>query len=314
MNYKELSSYIDKYMKRLKSDRKSKNTIISYTTCLNDLLDYVEVEHEDEFDFKDTVMDYIDNLGEKLRVGSINTKRSCIRSFVSFLHERDYIQENFSDYIKNLRDHKRKIEILEPDEIKQLLNHLTDELKNANGYNIYSKARNLTMIIFMLYTATRRAEVVSVKFSDIDFINNEIKILGKGNKERIIPLRTEVKESLYNFRDIIEKLHNEGFNVKSDYVFRSERVNTETGLKDSPMTARNVLKIVKNSCRNAGIEKNITAHSLRHIFASYAIQGNINIRVLSDILGHSSTSTTLDIYSHVISNDIKKQEMNKLEY
>ena len=314
MDHRKLHGYVEKYKKKLKSDRKSKNTILSYNTCLNDFLSFIKDTYEGEFELKDATMDYIDSLSGELKVGSINTKRSGIRSFISFLYERDYIKEDFSHYIKNLKNNRKQIDILEPEEIKLLINYLTDELKKAKGYNIYPKARNLTLIIFMLYTATRRGEVVNVKFSDIDFINNEIRILGKGNKERIVPLRQEVKDSLYNFRDIIEKLHNADYNVKSDYVFRSERVNPQTGLKDTPMTARNVLKIVKSSCKKAGIEKNITAHSLRHIFASYAIQSNVNLRALSDILGHSNTSTTLDIYSHVISNELKKQEMNKLEY
>lgn len=314
MDYKKLRVCVDRYIKKLESDRKSKNTIVSYNSCLNHFLGYVKETYEGEFDFKDATLNFIDSLGGELKVGSINTKRSCIRSFTSFLYERNHTKEDFSHYIKNLRNNTKETEILEPDEIKKLLNYLTDELKNAKGYSVYPKARNLTLVVFMLYTATRRGEVVSLKFSDIDFINNEIRVLGKGNKERIIPLRPEVKESLYNFRDIVEKLHNAGYNVKSDFVFRSERVNPDTGLKDSPMSARNVLKIVKNSCINTGIDKNITAHSLRHTFASYAIQGNINIRVLSDILGHSATSTTINIYAHVISNEIKKQEMAKLQY
>lgn len=314
MDYKELEIWVDRFLGKLVNDKKSVNTISSYKTTLNGLLSYVKTNYKSDFNFKNTVYEYIDSFGEDLSPGSINTKRAGIRSFISFLYGRDLIKADFSGNIANLKNNSKIKEILDPSEIKEILNYLSDELKNANGYSIYHKARDLTLFVFMLYTATRRGEVVKVKFSDIDFINNEIRILGKGNKERIVPLKQELKEYLYNFRDIIEKLHEAGFNVKSDYIFRSERLNSANNQKDKPMTPRNVLKIIKRVCEDAGIEKNITAHTLRHIFASYAIQGNMNIRALSDILGHSETSTTLNIYAHVISNEIKKSEMNKLEY
>ncbi|WP_422486891.1 tyrosine-type recombinase/integrase [Gudongella sp. DL1XJH-153] len=314
MDYIILKEQVQKFRRNMEAERKSPNTVSTYNVALNGLLEYAAENTEGDFEFKELVFDYIDNLSADLKPSSINIKRSAIRSFVTFLKERGAIDEDFSSYIKSIRNNKKKKDILEPKEIKQLLNHLSNELKEASGYNVYHKARNLTMVVFMLYTATRRGEVVKVKFSDIDFINNEIKVLGKGDKERIIPLKAELKESLYNFRDIIEKLHIADYNVKSDYLFRSERVNPATQEKDSPMTPRNVLLIVKKACKKAGIEKNITAHSLRHIFASYAIQNNMNIRALSDILGHSSTSITLDIYSHIISNEIKQSEMGKLEY
>lgn len=314
MEILELELVIDRYINKLINDKMSNHTIMSYRKTLKDMYDCFKNNDVNVSDLKKEVLGYVDALGSQYKASTINSKRSAIRSFISFLFEREYIDEDFSGKINNLKLNKVSHEILEPQEITKLLNYLAEDIKGATGYSIYFKVRNLTLIMFMLYTGTRRSEVVGVRFDDIDFINNEVKVLGKGNKERIIPLKSELKECLYNFRDTIEKLDKAGFNVKSQYLFRSERINQRTKQKDSPMVPRNVLKLVKQLCSEAGIEKNITAHTLRHVFASYLIYNNVNIRSLSDLLGHSVTSTTLNVYAHIINSEMNKKEMDKLEY
>lgn len=314
MTLKELNTIINKFIKKLESDRKSSHTISSYSYTLKEMSKHIEKNNPHEFDIKYSIMNYVDDMDSDYAEKTINSKRAAVRAFISYLKSRDYITEDFSYAIKNIKQNHIPPEILHSDEIEQVLKQLAFELKEAEGYNIYYKARNLTLFIFLLYTAARRSEAVQVKFSDIDFINDEIKVYGKGNKIRIVPLVPELKQQLYNFRDIIEKMHTAGYNVKSEYLFRSEKKDKKTKNKDNPMTPRNVLKIVKESCQKAGIEKNITAHSLRHTFASFGLQNGMNLKALSEILGHSMTSTTVNIYAHVISMDVKKKEMEKIRY
>lgn len=314
MTLEQFKDLVNKFIKRCESDRLSNNTARGYFSTLNGLSEYIDESYEGEFDIKDVVFDYIDNLNSEYSNSTINTKRSGIRSFVSFLYERGYIQEDFSPSIRSVKTIREPREILEPDEIKEVLNYLINELNNAEGYDVYYKARNLLLFNFMLYTGTRRAEVVMIKLSDIDFFNDSIKIYGKGNKIRVIPLVPVLKQHLYEFRDLLEKMDSLGYNVKGEYLFRSEWKNKKTKEKDRPMTPRNVLKIIKDTCSKVGIEKNITAHSLRHTFASYGLQNQMNIKALADILGHSNPSTTVNIYSHVINMEMKKQEMDKIKY
>lgn len=314
MNIGNLKQYKEQYIKKLESDRKSSATISSYDYNLDRMINYIEDNFEGDFNIKTAILSYIDDLGNGYKTTSINTLRSPVRSFITYMYERDYIDEDFGGNISILKEDIVPKEILEPEEIRDILSILASELKEAEKYDIFYKSRNLTLFVFLLYTGVRRSEIVKVKWSNIDFINNEITIIGKGNKTRVIPLKSDLKQQLYIYRDILEKLNTAGYNVKSEYLFRSEKRNTVTKEKDKPMTGKNVEVIIKEISEKAKIEKNITPHCIRHTFASYAIKNKMNLPSLSDILGHAALSTTLNIYAHEISMEEKKKEMEKIKF
>lgn len=301
-------------MKKLESDRKSSLTVKSYSYHLDKMIEYIDSSYNGEFDVKISVLDYIDNLSKDYEITTINTIRSSVRGFISFMKSRDYIKEDFGGNIMLLKEDITPKEILEPVEIERIFDVLISELKEAEGYNVFFKSRNLTLFTFLLYTGVRRSEAVKIRWNDIDFINNEITVLGKNNKTRIIPLLPDLKQQLYSYRDILEQMNMAGYNVKSEYLFRSEKRNKITKEKDMPMTGKNVEVIIKDICNKARIEKNITPHSIRHTFASYGIKNKMNLPSLSDILGHSNLSTTLNIYAHEISMEEKKREMEKIKF
>lgn len=314
MNIEELRSHKEQYMKKLESDRKSSLTIKSYGYHLDKMIEYIGDNYSGEFDVKSVILDYVDNLSKEYEITTINAIRSAIRGFISFMKSRDYIKEDFSGNIELLKEDTTSKEILEPVEIEKIFNILISELKEAEGYNVFFKSRNLTLFTFLLYTGVRRSEAVKVKWNDIDFINNEINIIGKGNKTRIIPLLPDLKQQLYSYRDVLEQMDRARYNVKSEYLFRSEKRNKKTKEKNIPMTGKNVEIIIKDVCNKAEIKKNITPHSIRHTFASYGIKNKMNLPSLSDILGHSNLSTTLNIYAHEISMEEKKREMEKIKF
>lgn len=314
MNIEELRNHKEQYMKKLASDRKSSLTIKSYGYHLDKTIEYIGDNYSGEFDVKSVILDYVDNLNKEYEITTINAIRSAIRGFISFMKSRDYIKEDFGGNIELLKEDTTPKEILEPVEIEKIFNVLISELKEAEGYNVFFKSRNLSLFTFLLYTGVRRSEAVKVKWNDIDFINNEINIIGKGNKTRIIPLLPDLKQQLYSYRDVLEQMDRARYNVKSEYLFRSEKRNKKTKEKDMPMTGKNVEIIIKDISRKAGIEKNITPHSIRHTFASYGIKNKMNLPSLSEILGHSNLSTTLNIYAHEISMEEKKREMEKIKF
>lgn len=310
-----LRQYKEQYIKKLNSDRKSSLTIDNYNYNLNKMINYIKDRYDgNKFEIKIAILDYIDNLNEEYEIATINTIRSTIRSFVSFMKERDYINENFGASISFLKNDTKAKEVLEPKEIEKVFEILVSELKDAERYNIFFKIRNLTLFTCFLYTGIRRFEAVKIKWNDIDFINNKITVLGKGNKTRMIPLLPDLKQQLYSYRDILEQMSMKGYNVKSEYLFRSEKRNKITKKKDVPMTGKNAEVIIKDIINKAGIKKNITPRSIRHTFASYGIKNRINLPSLSNILGHSKKSTTLNIYVHEISIEEKKKEMEKIKF
>lgn len=314
MNIETLKQYKKEYIKKLESDRRSSSTIKSYGYHINKMIKSIETNYSGEFDVKIAILDYIDNLNMDYEITTINAIRSAIRGFISFMKGRDYIKEDFGGNIELLKEDTTPKVILEPKEIERIFNILISELKKAEGYNVFFKSRNLALFTFLLYTGVRRSEAVKVKWNDIDFINNEINVIGKGNKTRVIPLLPDLKQQLYSYRDILEQMDGAGYNVKSEYLFRSEKRNKKTKEKDMPMTGKNVEIIIKDISHKAGIKKNITPHIIRHTFASYGIKNKMNLPSLSEILGHSNLSTTLNIYAHEISMEEKKREMEKIKF
>lgn len=314
MIIEELKKFKEQYMKNLVSNRKSSLTVDAYSYNLNRMIRYIEANFDENFDIKEVVLDYIDNLDPKYEPTTINALRTSIRSFITFLHNRSYIDEDFGGNIETLQIDSKPKEVLEPGEIADIFNVLISELKKANGYNIYFKARDLILFSFLLHTGVRRSELVKVKFDDIDLINDEIRVVGKGNKTRVIPLLADLKQHIYSFRDTLERLDNEGYNVKSEYIFRSETKNKDTNKKDMPMSPRNVAIIIDDICKKANIDKNISPHSLRHTFASYGVKNKSSNISMAEVLGHANLSTFLNIYAHEISMEEKKKEIGKIKF
>lgn len=314
MTVEELKKYKNQYIKKLESDRKSSLTVNAYSYNLDKMIEYIEENNDNDFNIKVAILDYIDNMDNVYQPATINTRRSPVRGLITFMSRRDYITEDFGGNIGIIRGDKPTKEVLEPKEIEDIFSILSSELKEAEGYGVFFKARNLTLFSFLLYTGVRRSELVMVKWNDIDFINNEIEILGKGNKTRIIPLLPDLKQQLYLFKDILEQMNNVGYNVKSEYIFRSEKRNKKTKDKDSPMTPRNVAIIINELCVKANITKQISPHSVRHTFASYGVKNRVSNVSMADTLGHSNLSTFLNIYSHEISMEEKKKEIGKIRF
>lgn len=313
MELSSLKESKEHFINHLKTNRKSSSTCSTYDYNLSRMIDYINDKYDD-FNIKTAIFDYIDNINDEYKASTINNIRSSIRSFISFLYKRGYIDEDFSGDIEFIKLDTTPKTILEPQDIEKIYDFLINEVKEATGYKIYTKVRNLLLFYFLLHTGVRRHELVKLKWEDINFLTNTITLQGKGNKTRVIPLLPDLKQQLYTFKDIIEKLDNNGHNVKSEYIFRTEKKNKTTGLKDKPMTGKNVEIIVKDICNKAGVEKNVSPHILRHTFASYAIKNKINIPSLSDILGHSNNTITLNIYAHEISMEEKRKEMSKINF
>jgi len=319
MTTADIIKHIDRYIKKLIADKKSIHTINNYKSSLKDFKNYIEdMEEETEYStqqFRELVFDYLYSLDNSYKINSINMKRTAMRGFISYLAAEKYIDEDFSKDINKLkRDTGKKSEVLTSQEIKKVLNLLVEDLNNAEGYNIYYKARNILLFTFLLYTGVRRSECVKVKWADIDMINNEIAIHGKNNKTRYIPLKRELKYQLMDYKGVLEELENAGYEVKSEYIFRTDQRSKDTKKKDKPMTPKNVYNIIKDIMKRAGVNKNITPHNIRHNFASYFIQSGGKITTLSGVLGHSNPNVTTRIYMHEIEKKQREEDMNKLDF
>lgn len=282
------SLYIDKYLKYIEYERKlSSNTIKSY---LNDLKDFDLYFKGDllKLEYKD-IKKYIDSL-QKKDARTVSHYITVINSFYKFLVNDDVIKENPCSNIKI------------PKLPSKLPNYLTEEeidkLLNVNLFTPYDY-RNKAMLEVMYATGLRVSELCNLKLTDVDLEDAFIRVIGKGSKERIVPITDYalkfLKDYVYNYRDQILK------DAVSNYIFIS---NSKRNI-----TRQGFFKIVKKECKRAGIKKNVSPHVLRHSFATVLLKNGADLRVIQELLGHQDIETT-EIYTHLIDEKIRNDYLN----
>jgi len=276
--------YINKYMDYLMYERNlSKNTITSYLQDLNDLYNFFN-EDIIKVSYKDLVK-YINTLSY-LNVRSLAHHITVIHSFYEFLVNNEDINKNPAENIKSPKMPLKLPNYLTIEEINKLLNV---NLNTAYDY------RNKAMLETLYATGLRISELVNLKFVNVDLDNALIRVIGKGSKERMVPISSESEKYLKIY---IEKYRNKILGTKtSEYLFISNAKKN--------ITRQGFFKILKKECQRAGIEKEVSPHVLRHSFATHLLQGGADIRVIQELLGHSNITTT-EIYTHLINEQIKK--------
>ncbi|MZQ75636.1 MAG: tyrosine-type recombinase/integrase [Peptoclostridium sp.] len=316
MNLAILESTAEKFIKMLASEKKSKHTITNYSSSLGSFIKHVRIHKgSSDFNFKETVFEYIDSVNPGYSTNTINTRRNIIKSFVNYLSDRGYIEESFSRNIKLLRrDNSKTKEVLEPFEIEGLLEAANCDISEAAGYNIYHKVRNRLLLVMLIFTGMRRSELACLRWSDVNTRTNEITVTGKGNKTRVVPLRKEIRYELMDFRELISEFEGRGYSMNTSYIFGSEHRNKRTKEKDGHINPKTIEIIIASLVKKAGISKKITPHNLRHNFASYAVKSGMSIPTLSGILGHASPDITMKIYAHEISKEEREKQMSKLDF
>lgn len=213
------------------------------------------------------------------RTGSLkrNTKRLyayAIRSFFNFLLKTEVIKKNPAKEIPVPKKERKAPSFLSREEVRKLIN-ATESLRD----------RLLTKVF--LFTGVRASEAVNITWDDISLETGVIRVLGKGGKERFIPIHPELK------KDIKEMKKKDG----SGYLFKS--------IRKKKLSRRRVRTIVAELGKKAGIKKKVYPHLLRHTFASHMAQSGVSLVELKDILGHEDISTT-SIYLHATDRRLKK--------
>ncbi len=281
-----ISSYID----YLIIDKKyNDNTVFSYYSDLKEFYLFFnkkELNHINNSDLKE-YLKHLTNI--HLSSKSIMRAESSLRSFYKYLMINDLIKNDPMNGIVAPKIGKSLPHVLTIDEINKLLDV---ELKDQYSF------RNKAMLELMYATGLRVSELVNLKIQDVDLNNNIVRVIGKGNKERIIPLgdyaTTAVSNYLNNYRPIMVK------NEYNDYLFLNNHGQV--------MTRVGFFKIIKKQAELKGIKTFISPHVIRHSFASHLLNYGADLRSIQELLGHSDISTT-QIYTH-ISNDKLKENYN----
>lgn len=282
-NNKIKDSDIIEYMKYLVMERKlSNNTVFSY---YNDLLKFSLYIKKDLY-LVDAEMakKYINSLDGS--EASIVHTITALRSFYKFLIMNKKIKNNPMDLISNPKISKRLPKVLNEEEINDLLDI---ELKSDFDY------RNKAMLELMYACGLRVSEIIELKTSDIDLINDIVRVYGKGSKERIIPMGEYANFALTEYLKKCRK--NLLKDRQSDYIF----INNQGGR----LSRIGFFNVIKKLAREKGINKELSPHTLRHSFATHLLDGGADLRSIQELLGHSSISST-QIYTHVSKENLRR--------
>ena len=286
-----IDTYINEFTEYLIIDKKySENTIKAYNNDLKKFKNFIKNKTINNID-ENSIKDYLKYLNKQNNdTKTISHNISTLRSFYKFLLIEKKINKNPMEYIELPKTKKSLPKTLSIEEIDKLLDiNLTDSFS----------FRNKAMLELMYSSGLRVSELINVKIHDIDTSNCIIRIMGKGSKERIVPLGDyAIRYIELYLKEYREKLIKKELN---DYLFLNNH-----GTK---MTRQGFFKILKALAKEKNIKTEFSPHTLRHSFATHLLNGGADLRSIQEMLGHSDISTT-QIYTHVSKEKIKENYNN----
>lgn len=278
----------------LKNVRKySLNTINSYISDINIFLEYLHIQ---KLNYKDVnhevIRSYLKYLDEKkYKNSSINRILSSLNDYYNYLTKCKVTKYNYFEDINRPRKEKRLPNFINYSEYMSLLAIVEKE------ENEFLKARNLLLLEILFDTGLRVSEVVNIEINNINKKEQSIKVLGKGNKERIVYYGDYAKNYLEDYLNLRRNINI----VDKEYLFLNKNYTR--------LTRRGVEYLISDISKKALLRQKISPHTLRHSFATEMLNNGCDIRSVQELLGHKSLSTT-GIYTHV-TNEVVRQEYLK---
>lgn len=263
----------------------SDNSVEAYSHDIELLMQYLDSINHSKL-LKDISQENIESfLAHLFDLGlSANSQArilSGIKKFYAYLLQEKLVEENPTQLISSPYIGRHIPDILSYEEICSMIDCI--DLSQPLGH------RNKAIIEIMYACGLRVSEVTSLKISNIYIEDEFIRIFGKGDKERLIPISPSTIKTLYLYIDGERKSHN--ISTKhTDNLFINRR--------GSGLSRQMIFLIIKDLAEKAGIKKNIGPHTIRHSFATHLLEGGADLRAVQQMLGHSSISTT-EIYTHI---------------
>ena len=285
------NNYINKYNTWLRLEKGlSSNTIEAYADDLNKLFQFVENEGLEILQLRyANLQQFVAQLSD-IGISPRSQARiiSGIKSFYHFLLLEDYLRTDPTELLESPKIGMKLPEVLSVEEVNRIIGSIDLSLPAGQ--------RNRAMLEVLYSCGLRVSELIQLKYSDIYFDEEFIRVEGKGKKQRLVPISQaaihEIKNYLYTRRQIIAQ---KGF---EDILFLNQR---GTGLSRVM-----VFYVIKQHAEFAGISKTISPHTFRHSFATHLLEGGANLRAIQLMLGHEKITTT-ELYTHIDREFLRKE-------
>tara|TARA_B100000963_G_scaffold160116_3_gene139283 strand:- start:7840 stop:8736 length:897 start_codon:yes stop_codon:yes gene_type:complete len=283
-------SSIDDFKYYLKVERSlSENSVLAYIRDVSKLRSFSENKNICEINVtKDDIVEFINEI-KKNGISARSQARiiSSLKSFYNFLAIEDRIDVNPIELIESPKIGLKLPDTLSIIEIDKLISAI--DLSTKHG------ERNRAIIEMLYSCGLRVSELINLKLSNVNFKNSYIKVIGKGNKERLAPIGSKALKYMDIYINEIRN-HQSIENGHEDYVFINNR-----GTKLSRVM---IFLIIQKLKQKIGLSKKISPHTFRHSFATHLIEGGANLRAVQEMLGHESITTT-EIYTHLDSDYLR---------
>lgn len=277
-----LDNHLEKFYNYISSEKGySLNTLESYSNDLKLLSNFLENKNKKDWgniSIKD-INEYFRNLKNQTK-STQKRKYASIKSFFKFLEKDNQIKSNI---LEKIRTPKVGSPIPKPLSIKEIEKII--EFKDSDQ----EEFTNTCVFILMYAAGLRVTEVISIKMGEIDLDNQTVKVTGKGNKQRVLPIYSNACKSLEHY---INKVRPDLSKNKSYSSLLFVRKNLKQ------ITRQYIWKKLKQRVLKVGINKNVTPHMIRHSFATHLLQGGASIRHVQEFLGHTSVEST-QIYTKI---------------
>jgi integrase/recombinase XerD len=279
------------YVRYLKLQRNfSRNTLDAYQRDLEKLLTFLDREGKDP---RDVRLEDLQTFAAGLHDIGVGPRSQCrilsgVRSFFRFLQIDGYRDDDPTELLESPQIGEHLPEVLSTEEVDRLEN--TIDLSKWEGH------RNRAIIEVLFSCGLRVSELVNLKLTDLYVDEQYVRIMGKGSKERLVPISPKALRELDNWfvdRNLMTIKPGE-----EDYVFLNRR--------GAHLTRTMILIMIKRQAVEAGIKKTISPHTLRHSFATALLEGGADLRVIQALLGHESIGTT-EIYTHIDTTTLRRE-------
>lgn len=270
----------------------SLNTAKAYCSDILSFLIWLDDENCEDITFS-KIREYMHFIQKyNYKKTTVARKIASLRTFYKYLYRENKINSNPAINLNSPKRPKTLPKFLTDDEIEQILSNV--KIETPSGF------RNRTILELLWATGMRVSELAGLNFGDLDLEQNEIRVFGKGSKERIILVsdraKNYLKRYIENARSLIAK------DYKTDYDENSPVFINNTGYRLQTKTIRNV---INDTVTKINLPKHVTPHVFRHSFATHLIENGADLRVVQELLGHASISNT-QIYTHLSTKHLKE--------